>query len=193
MVDPEAVPAREPGTPLPPGGSEVVDWITRSTRVGRTIVSAIPPGFARYATIVVPEDDGAKTRSDAALVEVLQAHTPEQPWWLGYLETGVADLVDPDAPRVSLYVGWPYALLEGGPQRALASRSNSDSTPWHSALPELMFPSDRSWLVSTMWDDDWRCVGGPAALVDALLLRPELEARFVMPDQDATPPGHDCR
>lgn len=77
------------------------------------------------------------------------------------------------------------------PEQALTSRSNEDSTPWHSALPELMFPSDRSWLVSTMWDDDWRCVGGPAALVDALLKRHELEARSVMPDDDATPPGHD--
>ncbi len=82
--------------------------------------------------------------------------------------------MDPDAPRLSLYVGWSYVLLKAGPQLALASRSNSDSTPWHSALPELVFPSDRSWLVSTMWDDDWRCVGGPAALVDALLMRPEL-------------------
>jgi hypothetical protein len=191
VVDPEALPALEPGAPLPLGGSEVVDWITRSTRRGRTVISAIPPGFARYATVVVPENDGAKTQADAALVEVLQAHTAEQPWWLGYLDTGVADLVDPDAPRLSLYVGWPYVLLKGGPQQALASRSNSDSTPWHSALPELVFPSDRSWLVSTMWDDDWRCVGGPAALVDALLMRPELVARLVLPDQDATPSGCD--
>ena len=32
---------------------------------------------------------------------------------------------------------------------------------------------------------------GGAALVDALLLRPELEARAVGLDEDATPPGHD--
>ena len=68
---------------------------------------------------------------------------------------------------------------------------NSDATPWHSALPELVFPDDRSWLVSTMWDDDWRCVGGPADLVDALLLSPHLEARAVTLDEDATPPSHD--
>ena len=191
VVDPGAVPGLEPGASLPHGGSPVVDWITRSTRRDRTVVSAIPPSFARYATIVISHDDSAKTLADTALVEVLQAQTPEQPWWLGYLDTGVADLVDPAAPRVSLYVGWPYALLEGGPHQALTSRSNSNSTPWHSALPELVFPADRSWLVSTMWDDDWRCVGGPAALIDALLTRPELQARSVMPDEDATPPGHD--
>lgn len=191
MVDREAVPALEPGAPLPHSGSDVVDWITRSTRPGRTVTSAVPPGFARYATVVVPDGDAAKTRADAALVEVLRAHTADQPWWLGYLDTGVADLVDPTAPRVSLYVGWPYVLLQGGPQRALTARRHRDSTPWHSALPELLFPADRSWLVSTMWDDDWRCLGGPAGLVEALLVRPELEARSVRPDEDATPPGHD--
>lgn len=167
-----------------------MDWITHSTRRDGTVISAIPPVFARYATVVIPEEDAVKTRADAALIEVLQAHTSEQPWWLGYLDTGAAK-VDPDSPRVSLYEGWPYVLLAAGPQQALTSRSNIDSTPWHSALPELMFPADRSWLVSTMWDDDWRCVGGPAALVDALLTRPELEARSVMPDEDATPPGHE--
>ena len=81
--------------------------------------------------------------------------------------------------------------MAGGPERALTSRSNDDSTPWHSALPELLFPSDRSWLVSTMWDDDWRCVGGTAELIDALLRHPHLEARSAMPDDDATPPGHE--
>ena len=98
-----------------------------------------------------------------------------------------------DAPRVSLYVGWTYALLKGGPHQARASRTHSDSTPWHSALPELVLPADRTWLVSTLWDDDWRCIGRPAALVDAVLLRPELEARAVRPDEDMTPPGHDVR
>ena len=180
----------ESPSPSPPRSSPVVDWITHGTRVGRSITAAVPPHHAGYATVVVPDDEGAKTRSDAALVEVLQAHTREQPWELGYLDTGVADLVDPGAPRVSLYVGWPYVLLTDGPQQALTARSNAASTPWHSALPELLFPDDRSWLVSTMWDDDWRCIGGPAPLVEALLARPELEARSVALDEDATPPGH---
>lgn len=191
MNDPEPRPGLHPDAPEPPTGSEVVDWITAATRRDRTIVSAIPPCFARYATVVIPVDDRRRTLADAALVGILQAHTAEQPWWLGYLDTGVAELVDPTAPTVSVYVGWPYRLLAGDPQRALTSRSNGDSTPWHSALPELLFPSDRSWLVSTMWDDDWRCVGGPVEIVDALLAHPHLEARAVLPDDDATPPGHE--
>ena len=191
MVDPPARPGVAPGSPDPPGRSELVDWITDSTRRDGTMATAVPPGYARYATVIIPDDDVAKTLADAALVDVLQAHTPAQPWWLGYLDTGLADLVVPTAPRVAAYVGWPYVLLGGGPDQALTSRRNGDCTPWHSALPELVFPRDRSWLVSTLWDDDWRCVGGPAALVGALLLRPELEARPVALDEIATPPGHD--
>lgn len=107
--------------------------------------------YARYPTVVVPDGDTAKTLADAALVEVLQAHTPAQPWWLGYLDTGLSDLVAVDAPKVAVYVGWPYVLFEGGPERALNARRNLDVIGSHSALPELVFPSDRSWLVSTLW------------------------------------------
>ena len=61
---------------------------------------------------------------------------------------------------------------------------------WKGALPNVMFPADRSWLVSTLWDDDWTCIGGPAALVDRFLHHPDLQARPVALGQDATPPGH---
>lgn len=43
-------------------------------------------------------------------------------------------------------------------------------------LPELMFPADHSWLVSSLWDDAWACVGGSADLISALLIEPELRA-----------------
>jgi hypothetical protein len=56
-------------------------------------------------------------------------------------------------------------------------------------LPNLMFPADRSWLVSTLWDDDWMCVGGPADLVAAFVPHPRLEARQVGLGEDVTPPG----
>jgi hypothetical protein len=55
-----------------------------------------------------------------------------------------------------------------------------------------MFPADRAWLVSTLWDDDWTCIGGPRALIDDLLQDPVLAAntRRVTTREDATPPGH---
>jgi hypothetical protein len=44
-------------------------------------------------------------------------------------------------------------------------------------LPELMFPADRSWLVSSLWDDAWAGVGGSVELISALLIEPELRPR----------------
>ncbi len=172
------------------GGSEQVAWITEATTPGSVITAAIPPVFARYATIEILDEDADEARSDAALLEVLRAHTPAQPWWLGYLDTGVADLVFPHAPQATVYWGWRYVLVEAGPDEAGTWRRTAETTPWHSALPELLFPADRAWLVSTMWDDDWRCVGGSTGLVTALLQDPALEAREVALDEDATPPGH---
>jgi hypothetical protein len=53
-----------------------------------------------------------------------------------------------------------------------------------------MVPEDRTWLLSTLWDDDWWCLGGSTRLVDAFLADPGLEAHRVDTDEDATPPGH---
>ena len=53
-----------------------------------------------------------------------------------------------------------------------------------------MFPTDHSWLVSTLWDDDWRCIGGTDTLVDAVLASSALDGRAVKVGEDATPPGH---
>ena len=52
---------------------------------------------------------------------------------------------------------------------------------------------DRSWLLSTLWDDDRTCIGGSKELVGAILAHAELchWAREVDPSvTDATPPGH---
>jgi hypothetical protein len=172
------------------GTEAEVAWIAEGSAPGWHNVG-IPPVFAACATVVVPDGAHDKLLSDTALLRVLTEHSPPQPWWLGYLDTGVADVVFPHAPMVSLYSGWPYVLVEAGPDQAATWRTGAAITPWHSALPELIFPADRSWLVSTLWDDDWRCVGGSAGLVDALVRHPDLEARPVAPGEDPTPPGHE--
>jgi hypothetical protein len=61
------------------------------------------------------------------------------------------------------------------PEEAGPGPATADADPTRGSLPELMFPTDHLWLVSTLWDDDWRCVGGPAALVDAILANPQLK------------------
>ncbi len=84
-------------------------------------------------------------------------------------------------------------LIEAGPKQAATRRQQGGGTHRKSTeLPDLIFPADRSWLFSTLWDDDWTCIGGSTALVADLLNDRDLgtRARRVRLDQDATPPGH---
>jgi hypothetical protein len=55
-----------------------------------------------------------------------------------------------------------------------------------------MFPEDHTWLVSTLWDDDWSCIGGSQALTADLLQDRVLgrKARRVALGEAATPAGH---
>ena len=180
------------GDPRPPriGVASDVAWITEGTSVGLTITSAIPPVFDAYATIVLPDDPQDREQQDQTLLAVLGRLTAQQPWWLGYLDTGADDVVMPEAPMVRMYQGWNYVLLEAGPEQAATLRKKDASRYWGSSLPNLMFPADRSWLLSTLWDDDWTCVGGSADLVNELLSEIPLHAKQVALEQDATPPGH---
>lgn len=163
------------------GADEAVAWITEGTTPGRSITASIPPIFEAYATVVFPwglesSRDSlrrAEDRFDDALLRLLCAHTQPQPWWLGFLDTGASDVVFDDAPRVRIYSGWNYVLVQAGPYEARTWRSGRR---WFTALPELMFPADRSWLLSSLWDDAWAGIGGPAELISALLIEPELRA-----------------
>jgi hypothetical protein len=136
-----------------------------------SITASIPPVFAAYATLAfplgldVPRDllRPREDRFDDTLLRVLSAHTEPQPWWLGFLETGASDVVLDKAPRVYVYSNWPYVLVQAGPQEARNWRS--DEGRWHTALPELMFPADHSWLLSSLWDDAWAGVGGSDDLI----------------------------
>lgn len=170
------------------GSDADVAWIVGGTSPGLAITSAIPPVFEAYATIVLPSDDGDQEEHDKAMLTVLEAEPAGRPWLLGYLDTGADDVVFPDAPMVTLYSGWHYVLAEAGPEQAATWRMSGAFR--HSVLPDLIFPGDRSWLLSTLWDDDWTCVGGSASLVDRLVHHPVLKARQVELGVDATPPGH---
>jgi hypothetical protein len=175
------------------GAAAEVAWIAEGTSVTRAITSAIPPVFGAYATIVLPYGPQWQDDHDRAVLALLSEQSAGQPWWLGYLDTGADDIVFPDAPKVTLYAGWQYVLVEAGPEQAATWRDTGSSSFWMGALPNLIFPADRSWLMSTLWDDDWTCIGGPAALVNRFLDHPGLRARQVSLGQDATPPGHEAR
>ena len=178
------------------GNQADVVWIRDGTSVGRAITAAIPPVFADYATVELPTNwQEEQTQHDRAVVSLLTEHSAPQPWWLGYLDTGADDIVFLDVPMVALYTGWNYVLVEAGPHEAMAWRRSGGWSFWKGALPNLMFPADRSWLLSTLWDDDWTCIGAPAPLVASLLRDPVLgrRARRVAVGEDATPPGHVAR
>jgi hypothetical protein len=174
------------------GAAADVAWIQAATSIGVTIASAIPPVFDDYATVVLPETREDWPGHDRAVVALLNRQSPDQHWWIGYLDTGCADVVFPGAPRTTLYAKWSYVLVQAGPEQAVSWRRYSSGSIWPDRLPDLMFPADRSWLVSTLWDDDWACVGGPVPLVDGFLNDPDLRARTrrVGVSEDATPPGH---
>jgi hypothetical protein len=157
-----------------------------------SITASIPPVFAAYATLVFPlgleasrdHVRPAEDRFDDALLRVLSAYTECQSWWLGFLDTGASDVVFGDAPRVRMYSGWNYVLVRAGPQEARTWRN--DEGRWFTALPELMFPADRSWLLSSLWDDAWAGVGGSADLISALLIEPELRPRAETTDPSSS-------
>lgn len=178
------------GRSWPIGSQTEVAWINDTTSSGRTITAAIPPVFSAYATVVIPEGETARQASESALLRRLTDRSPAQPWWLGYLETGAHDVVFDRAARVTLYDGWNYVLVQAGPVQAGTWRADD---PWRGRLPDLIYPADRSWLVSMLWDDDWRCVGGDASLIEALVAEPALRSYVVDADADATPPGHVAR
>ena len=175
------------------GTDAEVTWIETGTSTGLAITAAIPPVFEAYATVVLPEEGDGQDKRDQAVIALLSGQSAGQPWWLGYLDTGADDIVFRDAPMVTLYAGWHYVLVEAGPEQAATWRRSEFGSFWKGVLPNLMFPADRSWLVSTLWDDDWTCIGGPAELVDSFLRHPGLQARPVALGQDATPPGHQAR
>jgi hypothetical protein len=172
------------------GTDAEVAWIAGGTVVDRTITSAIPPVFGAYATIVLPPGGQGQDVHDRAVLGLLVEQSAGQPWWLGYLDTGADDIVFPHVPKVTLYSGWHYVLVQAGPEQAATWRRSGPWSFWKGALPNLMFPADRSWLVSTLWDDDWTCIGGPATLVSNFLRHPDLVTRQVALGEDATPPGH---
>lgn len=148
------------------GGAAEIAWIAEATAPGLEITSAVPAAFAAYCTLALPESlEGMQRRHDQAMIALLEGRSEPQPWWLGYLETGLGDeVVFYDAPRVKLYSGWDYVWVQAGPEQALGWRqSEGRHAPWKGALPDLMFPNDHSWLLSTLWDDHWSCIGGSEA------------------------------
>lgn len=169
------------------GTASDVAWLAGRPS-GLTIATALPPVFEAYATFYKPVDL-TEAAHERAVIDVLVQHSDDLDWWLGFLDTGAHDVVFPSAPRVGLYWDWPYVLVKAGPAQALGWRTGHMRGGLEGALPDLFFPTDRSWLVSALWDDTWSCVGAPDPVIEALTRDPRVNARRVLPDVDMLPPG----
>ena len=106
------------------GADSDAAWINDGVSAGATITSAIPPIFASYCTLELPDrrDPAEFGRHEQAVIELLAEQTSEQPWLLGYLDTGASDVVFPYALRTTVYYGYGYVLVEAGPQQAVGWR-----------------------------------------------------------------------
>lgn len=129
------------------------------------------------------------------LVAALRPHTPPGPCWFGYNEATGADLAD-FLPLVTAEASWPAAaqkaatfrladekyLLLTGPLDAVLPRPRPDlglEPDYPTLSPQLWWPADRSWFVSTVLDLEFTLIGGSAALAGDLLADPELETAAV--------------
>jgi hypothetical protein len=181
------------------GVAEDVRWINAGTGevAGNGIGINIPRLYEAYWTIDVPNSaerepsDEQALQLDTAVIDIFAAHTEPQPWWLGFLARGPSsNLVFADAPQLTVINGG-HVVIQAGPGQALAWR---DEDGWlHGFLPDVIFPSDRSWLSVTNWDDYWMSVGGPALMLQSFLEHPLLRGyvhQVDYDDSDATPPGH---
>jgi hypothetical protein len=172
-----------------------VAWINDGTKETLAITRAVPPGFEAYWTLEVPysgESDWSPQEAaqfPSEVVDVLAANTDPQPWWLGFLNRLMSsDVIFNDVPTVAIYNGG-YVLVEARPHEARTWRT-ADGGPADGQMPDLMFPTDRSWLANWPWDDDWICFGGSRALKRDVLEHPDLgrHARAVAVSDAAWPP-----
>ena len=108
------------------GTADDVAWIAGHTIDGLTVTNAIPPRFDAYATFYQPEGVHI-TLHERTVVDILKAHTAEQPWWLGYLDTGAHDVVFNTVPMVTLYWGW---ASRGGRPRASSDMADRSHARW---------------------------------------------------------------
>ena len=105
------------------GSDADVAWIREGTALGLSITSAVPPVFASYATVLVPNKDEGRAEDLDVLLRLLGEQSPDQPWWLGYLETGADDVVFASAgvAWTSTYRQPAYSVTRGASVKTTSS------------------------------------------------------------------------
>lgn len=163
----------DPGSLQPPALAAVLDVLERWTSP-QGCVMALWDGFGWV------DGQGAGLYGVGGSVELPPACPPEVS----------------DGPRLQLHAR-DYLLLTGSLRSAqhLGHRTPDElreQWPWEwlaRQSPNLLWPEDRSWCLATEIDFDSTLVGGAAALVDALVASPAVEAYAVPPGGDLSLDG----
>jgi hypothetical protein len=167
------------GTMIPVRWREIAAANNRSVaaEMQRMDISAEPSRFSVSGEELwneQPHSGSLPLEIAAALAAILPSHTttPES-CWFGVWE-GFGDLRRPETggaifsvPERNLF------LLHGRVSDVMKTLSIVD---WSYRSPNLWWPDDRAWCVSTEIDFNWTYVGGPAACIQQILNDPQLEA-----------------
>lgn len=137
------------------------------------------PGPPAYERGDGPEWGSLPLEERRVLVDLLRPRTatPDRCWFLVWEGYGAVD-----RQGVTARVELPhrnYLLAHAPIDSALASLRRTIELPIELARrqsPNLWWPDDRAWIVATEVDYAWTYVGGSAALIDAILAEPRLEA-----------------
>jgi hypothetical protein len=125
-----------------------VSWITSDRAAGGTLRYALPADFEVYGVLdLTGEDDATEDMLLNALVTDL-SHT----LIAGWIDRG--PWPPPPGDEHHLYYNWSYRF-----RRVAASDLQGLPPEGEGSFPDLLFPQDRSWLVSLLWDDSWRSIG----------------------------------
>jgi hypothetical protein len=65
------------------GTDAEVAWIANGTSPGLAVTAVIPPVFAAYATVVLPDGAADQERYNRAVLALLTGQSVGQRWWLG--------------------------------------------------------------------------------------------------------------
>ena len=139
---------------------EDVDWIRGNDAAFGTLRFAIPSGYEAYGVLDLPADI---VPIEDALLSALGVDPADQ-LVAGWIDRGPWST--PAGDEHVLYSGWRYRL-----RRVAAADLSGLPTEGEGSFPDMLFPPDRSWLVSLLWDDAWRSIGSSQAIADLLASR----------------------
>lgn len=125
-----------------------VNWLREGNGPAGTLSYALPGRFDVYGAIDLPDEISP---TEDTLLSAL-APNPAAALLAGWIDRG--PWPPPHGDEFVLYWGWRYRFRWVLPAELQGLPSEGEDS-----FPDLLFPPDRSWLVSLLWDDSWRSVG----------------------------------